>query len=76
MRFIEEQALWLKSPDLNPRFQVRVTVRKPVSLESQTVKGDDARIEARSLMPDARVSRIDRRASIPASTTVNDKLNT
>jgi hypothetical protein len=40
---------------------------------SDTVNGDDARIEVRSLMLDDRVSSLERRASIGASRTVNVK---
>jgi predicted thioesterase len=42
--------------------------------DSQTVKGDDARIEARIMMLDARVSSFERRASIRASTTIDEIL--
>jgi hypothetical protein len=51
-------------------------VTEPVCLESQMVSGDDARIESRGLMLDARVSSFKRRASIRASTTINVKLHT
>jgi hypothetical protein len=38
--------------------------------DSQMVTGDDARIEARNLMLDARVSSFERGTSIRASTTI------
>ncbi len=47
---------------------------KPSFVDSQTFKGGDARIEARSLMLDVRVSSFKRRASIRASTTINVNL--
>jgi hypothetical protein len=43
-------------------------------VDSQTVKGDDACIKARSLMLDARVSSFESRTSIRASTTIDEIL--
>jgi hypothetical protein len=50
----------------------KVTATKARLVDIQTVKGDDAGIEARSLMLDARVSSFERRASIRASTTIDE----
>jgi len=50
---------------------VWVTVTKHVWIDSQTVMGDDARIEARGSKNDARASRFYSRVSIRASTTTN-----
>jgi len=52
-------------------FWVKVTLTKPVSIDSQTVMGDDARIEARGSKNEARASRFYSRVSIRASTTTN-----
>jgi hypothetical protein len=54
---------------------VSVTVTKPVWIDSQTVTGDDARIEARGSKLEVRASSIIRRASIRASTTINVNFN-
>jgi len=56
---------------------LRLRLRSPfgLRLKEMLFNGDDAGIEARSLMLDTRVSSFEKRASIRASTTINFKLN-
>jgi hypothetical protein len=50
---------------------VKVRVKKPVLIDSQTVVGDDAGIEVRGSKLEVRVSSIHMRDSRRASTTTN-----
>jgi hypothetical protein len=55
----------------DPSFSVKATVTKPAKVKGQTVLGDDTGIEARSSYKTVRISCINKRASIRASTTSN-----